>query len=377
MKTSLLPLAGIIPAALIAPLSAQSPGNFVNSTPGSASWSQEATATGGTRTIFTINANSVFQWTSGFNLAEGNEIVFDFTGGDSLVNLLGGSGVNSINGTVTSNGNVSFISPQADLVVGGSITAKSVTLSTLDADPAALMSGNNVSFTGSPSAFNGLQITGTIKSTGGDIVLTGQRVTLSEKAQIRAKGDALIAGGSRIDLDRGVAAGKIKSKAGDGIVLHVGNTRASRIEVSAGSQITQKGGMKAPRIFLEVGPSGQIVMEKGIVLGSVEAKGSLDSDGVEGNGHTDQDAVSSLHPSILKAPGVKRPDGSTVSTARTVVSNVPVSASADSGRDRKAATSAVASRDKDKTAKPMMQRASFFGMRGGSETVKAEKDNKR
>lgn len=376
MKTSLLPLAGMIPAALIAPLSAQLPGNFVNTTPGSASWIQETTASGGTRTIFTINANSIFEWTSGFNLAEGNELVFDFTGGNSLVNLLGGTGVNCINGTVTSNGNVSFISPQADLVVNGSITAKSVTLSTLDTDAAALLAGgNNLTFSGSPSAGNGLQITGTIKSTGGDVVLAGQRVTLGEKAQIRAKGAALIAGGSRIDVDRAAATGKIKSKAGDGFVLHLANTRAARIEVASGMQIIQKGTMDSPRIFLEVGPAGQILTEThGIVVGQLEVSGLWNKNGVKGGGHTDQDAASSINPSTLKIPTVKRPDGSTVSSARTIVSNVPVSASADSGRDRKSATSAVASRDKS-SKQPMLQRASFFGMRGGSEPVKTE--NKR
>ena len=38
-----------------------------------------------------------------------------------------------------------------------------------------------------------------------------------------------------------------------------------------------------------------------------------------------------------------------------------MSASADSGRDRKRSSRQVASRDK-----PLLQRASFFGMRGGS-----------
>lgn len=374
MKTSLLALAGMIPAAFVAPLHAQLPGNFVNSAPGTASWSQETTASG-IRTIFTINANSVFQWTDGFNLAAGNELVFDFTGGDSLVNVLGGTGVNCISGSVTSNGNLSFISSQADLVVNGSITAKSVTLSTLDADPAALLSGGKVSFSGNPASNTALQIGGTIQATGGDVVFAGQRVVLTNTAVIRAKGAALIAGGSRIDVDRAAATGKIKSKAGDGFVLHLGNARASRIEVAAGTQITQKGRLEAPRIFLEVGPTGKILTEgNGVLVGSVEAKGVWDKDGVKEKGSTDQDATSSLNPSTLKLPATIRPDGSKVTAARTVVSNVPVAASADSGRDRKPASSnntAVASRDKT-SSKPLVQRASFFGMRGGSETVKAE-----
>ncbi|WP_367873887.1 hypothetical protein [Luteolibacter sp. Populi] len=371
MKTSLLSLAGFFPAVLIAPLCAQSPGAIVITTPGSATWIEEITPTG-TRTIFSIGANSIFQWNDGFSLTPGSELVFDFLGGDSVVNVLGGNGVNFIGGNVTSNGNVSFVSPQADLLVSGNIAAKSVTLTTLNVDPGALLSAGNVTFSGNPASATGLTITGSIRATGGDIVLSGQRVTVTDTATLHAKGSAMIAGGSVVQLDRNSATRKLKATSGDGFVYHLGNTKAGRIEVAAGADFVHKGRLDAPRIFLEVGQNGKILKESGgILVGQVTLNGVIQK-GVEGKPH-EGDATSSLSPSTLKMPAIKRPDGSTVSASRTVVSNVPVSASADTARDRKSAGGSVASRAKGSSKQPMLQRASFFGMRGGSEPVKADK----
>jgi hypothetical protein len=72
-------------------------------------------------------------------------------------------------------------------------------------------------------------------------------------------------------------------------------------------------------------------------------------------------------------PALKRPDGSSVRSSKKVVNDVPVSASADSGRDRKRANAQVVSNDKGEKAKPLVQRTSFFGMRGGTESGSTEK----
>ncbi|WP_265595037.1 hypothetical protein [Haloferula sp. BvORR071] len=372
MKTSLLPLAGILPAALVAPLFAQLPGNLTNTTPGSATWTQVATPTG-TRTIFTITSDSVFEWDSGFSLTAGNELVFDFLSGNSVVNVLGGTGVNLISGNVTSNGNVSFVSPHADLVVNGNITGKSVTLSTLNADTAALLGHNGtVTFSGPAGSMTGLMVCGSIQATNGDVLLAGQRVTVTRDAQLRAKGSVLMGSGSRVDLDRDSATRKLKATSGDGFVYHLGNSKAARIEIAAGADFLHKGRLEAGRIFLEVGKDGKVLKEGGgIVVGKVEVNGVVQK-GVDGGPH-DADEAAALNPSTLKMPAITRPNGSRVSESRTVVSNVPVSASADSVRDRKPGSDAMASNNSGKGAKPMLQRASFFGMRGGSETVKAEK----
>jgi hypothetical protein len=370
MKTSLFPLAGMLPAFLIAPLHAQIPGVPVVSS-GNASWLTEPTA-GGFRLVFQIGANSVLDWSNGFNLAEGNEIVFNFTGGDTVVNMLGGTGLNSIAGTVTSNGNVAFFSPTADLVVSGNVTAKSVTMAALDADPAVFLSGGSYTLSGDPAGFNGLTVSGHIRATGGDVVLAGRWIDLGRTAKLKATDSVRMAAGTEITVDPSAGGRKMKVERGNGFVLNLGETRASRIEVAAGSEISNNGRLDAGngRIFLEVGNNGKVVQHgRGILVGNVSINGKVEHGAsIRPN---EGDAASALSPSTLKMPAVKRPDGSTVMASRTVANSTPVSASADGGRDRKGGAAQVASRDKG--PKPMLQRASFFGMRGGSTTVKAEK----
>ena len=109
------------------PLHAQGP---VLSTPGTATWSTEITAGGGTRTIFTITDNTVLDWNQ-LNLGTDSELVFDFIGGDSVVNNLTGTKTHKLDGDVTSNGFVGFFSPNAHLRIDGNITAKGVTIANL------------------------------------------------------------------------------------------------------------------------------------------------------------------------------------------------------------------------------------------------------
>jgi hypothetical protein len=366
MKTSLFPLAGILPAFFAAPLYAQLPGVPVLSSPGTASWITETTATG-TRLVFQLTGNSILDWSSGFNLSEGSEIVFNFTGGNTVVNMLGGTGLNLIAGNITSNGNVAFFSPTADLVVSGNVTAKSVTLATLNANPSAFLNGGSYTLSGDPAGFNGLNVSGHIRATGGDIVLAGRRVDITRDAKLQATNSVRMAAGTEIAVDPSANGRKMKVGSGNGFVLHLGETRASRIEIAAGSEISNKGRLDAGngRIFLEVGNNGKIVNHgRGIMVGNVSRNGKIaQGASIKPN---EGDSASALSPSTLKMPAVKRPDGSAVMASRTVANSVPVSASADGNRDRKGGVSQVASRDK----KPMLQRASFFGMRGGSTPVK-------
>ncbi|RYD46944.1 MAG: hypothetical protein EOP83_28820, partial [Verrucomicrobiaceae bacterium] len=139
MKLPLFPLAGLVPALLIVSVHGQAVGVPVLSTPGSATWLSEITSTG-TRMIFTITGDTVLDWGQ-FNLGSGSELIFDFVGGNSVTNMLNGTSANSINGSVTSNGNVGFFSPNAPLKVTGTVTANNVTLATMDVDPQAFNSG--------------------------------------------------------------------------------------------------------------------------------------------------------------------------------------------------------------------------------------------
>lgn len=368
MKTSLFPLAGFLPALLTAPLHAQAPGSPVLSTPGSATWVSQPTPSG-TRTVFTVTSNSIFDW-NGFNLPSGSELVFDFVGGDSVVNMLNGSSANVLAGTVTSNGNVGFFSPNAALIVTGNVTAKSVTLSTLNVDSAAFLNGGD--FTLSGVSGKSLTVSGNIKATDGDIVLAGRSVELSEEGRLNAKGAAFLAGGTEAKVTRNGAGQRLKQTGDQGFVLHLGKTRASRIEIAAGKQISNEGtlsvGTGAQRIFLEVGKNGKVTKDsKGIIVGNLTVNGKLEvkASSLERN---DGDSASAISTSTLKLPALKRPDGSTVASSRMLVNNAPMSANADGGRDRKRQTQQVASHDRGN--KPMLQRASFFGMRGGDSTAK-------
>ena len=367
MNITLFPLAGFLPALLFAPLHAQGLGNPVLTTPGTATWSTEVTATG-SRMVFTITGNTILDWGQ-FNLASGNELVFDFVGGESVANMLGGSATHTIAGTVTSNGNVGFFSPSAPIRVSGSVTAQNVTIATMSVDPVAFNSGADLSL----SAVSGAELTvsGTVTATSGSVLLAGQGVRVRGSGRIDAAEAVRIAGGRQVDFSQTDLRRQLNVERGSGFVLHMGQARASRIEVAAGQEININGKLDAGsngRIFLEVGRDGKILREgSGLMVGQVTVKGEYDPDGIEVNPH-EADAAAAVSNSSVKIPALTRPDGSKASSSRTLVNEVPTSASADSGRDRKPASKQVASRDSK--SKPLLQRANFFGMRGGSNVAK-------
>jgi hypothetical protein len=336
----------------------------VLSTPGSATWLSEITSSG-TRTIFTITGDTVLDWGQ-FNLGSGNELIFDFVGGNSVTNMLNGTSTNTIGGSVTSNGNVGFFSPNAPLKVTGTVTANNVTLATMDVDPQAFNSGGT--FTMTAGSGSTLTVSGSVSATNGSVVLAGQTVRLPASGLVQATDAVRIGGGRQITVETSGSGRHLKETSGQGFVLHMGTSRAPRIEIAAGEEINVGGlldtGSSNRRIFLEVGKNGQILREgSGLMVGRTAIHGKLLKDGVPVDPDTD-DVRAAVNTSTVKMPALKRPDGSSVSSSRTLVNDVPMSASADSGRDRKRANAQVASNDK---AKPLVQRASFFGMRGGSE----------
>jgi hypothetical protein len=334
------------------------------STPGSATWLSEVTGTG-TRTVFTITGNTVLDW-GPFNLGSGSELVFDFVGGDSVVNMLSGSGTNVLAGTVTSNGSVGFFSPNAPLRVTGAVTAENVTLATMNVDPHAFNAGDTVTLTaGSGSA---LTVSGSVTATRGNVVLAGKSVRVSGSGRIQAPGAVRMGGGNEVTLAKGGFGRRMKVANGDGFVLHLGETRAGRIEIAAGREINNGGrldtGSADRRIFLEVGNDGRILREgSGIMVGRTMIQGEFRDGGIPVD-HDVDNPLAAMNASTVKIPALKRPDGSKVSSARTLVNDVPMSASADAGRDRKRPAAQVAGRSGEK---PLLRRASFFGMRGGSE----------
>lgn len=362
--------------------------NPVLGTPGTASWTSQTTATG-TKTVFTLTDNTVLKWDN-LNLKQGSELVFDFSGGETVVNFLGGTGTHRIDGAVTSNGNVAFFSPSADLEVNGSIIAKGVTLATLDADATAFTSGNGFEMTGL-EGFNYLTINGRVEATGGDVTLGGERISVGDTAKIQASRDVLIGAGRNVSVSPS-GEKRLTEKSGRGFVLHTGETRASRIEVVAGEEIYNQGTLDPGKgkIFLTVGEGGLITNEStGIIVGETEFDGTFDPDGTI-LGQDEGDSVPSISEGILPIPTLSRPNGTKVEVKgpaipdnstgqtrtgpsndaqpRTLSYSVPMSASGDAQRDahkirRSEQTVAQAS------ARSLMQRSSFFGLRGGSTTT--------
>lgn len=336
------------------------------STPGSATWLSEITSTG-TRTIFTITGDTVLDWGQ-FNLGSGSELVFDFVGGNSVVNMLNGGSTNTIAGNVTSNGNVGFFSPNAPLKVTGTVTANNVTLATMHVDPQAFNSGDTFTMTAGSGSL--LTVSGTVSATNGSVVLAGQTVRVSTSGLIQASDAVRIGGGRQITVEKIGFGRHLKETSGQGFVLHMGESRAAHIEIAAGQEINISGrldtGSANRRIFLEVGQNGKIVRDgAGVMVGRTAIKGEYLKDGVGVD--PDDNVLAAVNTSTVNMPALKRPDGSSVSSSRKVVNDVPMSASADSGRDRKRTNAQVVSNDKGDKAKPLVQRTSFFGMRGGTE----------
>jgi hypothetical protein len=372
MKAFTPALRSIIFISLTSSLHAQDP---VLSTPGTATWTTEATASG-TKTVFTLTNNTVLDWQQ-LNVKSGSELVFNFVGGKSVVNFLNGTGTHQINGSVTSNGIVAFFSPNADLRVNGSIIAKGVTLSTLKADAADFSDGNGYELHGT-GGNNFLRVNGKVEATGGDVVIAGEQVIVGSAGRIKASQSALIGGGTHISIgtsgDR-----KLKENSGLGFVLHRGETRGSRIEVAAGRDISNSGRLDSGsgRIFLEVGEGGLITNESsGIIIGDAAFEGGVngggnfnqatDSDGLD----TDGGAAPAVGEASLTLPKLTRPNGAKVNKEPQALKySVPMSASSDAGRDSSGTQRADQRVAQNTNSASMLQRSSFFGMRGGNTTV--------
>ena len=357
MKAVPVPLRFLCTGVCATLLPAQGP---VLSTPGTATWE-----TIGGVTTFTILDDTVLDWDSLY-LPKGDQFIFDFLGGNSVINQLGGTGVHTIDGNIQGNGHLGFFSPNATLNISGNITADSVTLSTLNVDPAEFRSGNGFRMFGGGST-NQLLLRGNIEATKGDVVIAGRNVAVRDTSRIRALDSVLIGGGTDVTVnpsgDR-----RLTRVGNEGIVLHLGDTGASRIEISAGQSVVNVGklGNDDSHVFLEVGNDGRILNEgSGFIVPQAVFRGVYDPDGVVIVPQIDGELMSLVNDASLKLPALKRPDGTQVSTTKKRMNySAPMSASADGMRDRAEAkpNRNVVKRDNSKS---LMSRSSFFGMRGG------------
>jgi hypothetical protein len=340
----------------------------------------EAISTG-TRTTFTLTGNTILNWDQ-LNLLEGSELVYNFQSGEKVLNLLSGRNRHRIDGTVTSNGIVGFFSPNANLNINGTITAKGVILSTHKVNPGEFFSEGGYSLNHANGS-NRLFVGGRITATQGNVVIAGSRVSISEEAVIQANDSLLIGGGSEVRVsETGIR--KLNVRSEDGDIIHLGSSKSPLIEIVSGGLVNNSGRIDAGRgrVFIDVGSGMEITNESTgmIVAGSVFSNASIVGGAVivpdEG------DSAPTVSDGTLNMPELTRPDGRIVSQAMQVRTNAPVSASGDGGRDAlntnakspEATGRALASRSGQVAgsrggARPVLQRSSFFGVRGGDRTV--------
>lgn len=350
---------GLLPSAT----SAQDP---VLETPGSATW-DTVPIDSGFQTIFTISDDTVFSWDN-LNLPSGSQLIFDFIGGESVVNQLGGGAPHIIAGEVSGNGSIGFFSPDADIFLTGTLTADEVTVATMGVDAADFADGGGFEMFGSETAGR-LWVTGEIHATAGNAVLAGAQVVVDDSAAVTARDAILIGGG--MDVTVGDGNGERLAVSGErGAILHTGTSLAERIEMKAVSAVENLGtiGEGDAQVFLEVGESGRITAEsRGLIVDAAVFEGFVQQEGVR-IALREGDAAPLVSDAKLKLPTLKRPDGSEVSAARTITTSAPMSASADAGRKRAKKSEDTAERNSDRKA--LVRRSSFFGMRGGQRDKK-------
>lgn len=354
------PLIGVA----VADLCPGNPGGPTVHTPGVVDCFSEATATG-TRTTYTFQDNAILGWGL-LELPEGDELVFDFVGGDRVANVLGPGRTHRLDGAVTSNGTVGFFSEGRGLEVNGQVTARGVVLSSLAVDDATdFLSGGSYQLSGN-GGIQQLTVRGDVTATAGDVLAAGNVVRVAGEANLNASGAVRVAAGNEVDVaDSGPH--RVQASGGIGILLHLGDSRASTLElVTSGQELNNAGRLEAAggagRIFLEVGPGGTIRNEgTGVILGNTTFNGIFDNDGII-IGDDDLDPLQAVNSSVLDIPALKDPKGRSVSMARRIETNTAMSGSADALRPTSSKKRAQLAK---RQAKPLVRRQSFFGMRGG------------
>lgn len=313
-------------------------------TPGTSTESVEAIDTG-TRTTFSLTGDTILSWEQ-LELDEGSELVYDFKSGDKVLNLLGGTKRHTIDGTVTSNGIVGFFSPNANFKIGGSINAKGVVLATLETDADEFFSKDGYSLRGG-SERNSIFLSGEITATQGNVVIAGRDVLIAGSAKISASKRVLVGGGTDITISKS-GAERLTVNSEDGKITNLGEVQAPQIEFKAGESTSNSGKINAGngKVFIEVGENGQITNESsGIIISDPVFDQEMISEGVI-IVPDDGDSASSVSQGTVTVPKLTRPDGSVVSDSQIVTTSAPVSASGDLSRDNVAATGSDATADR-------------------------------
>jgi filamentous hemagglutinin family protein len=196
---------------------------------GSANISASATGV----TVDQTTATAVIDW-QGFSVGAGGFAQFNNGQGATLNRVTGGE-MSTIAGQLSATGSLYLINP-AGVVVDGSgkvLTGGSFIASTRAVDMATFMAGGELSFVGDSAG--GIVNRGSI-ATGADAVLIGRYVENS--GSIDAKGDALLAAGTRVVLREASADSRIYVDGGSGDLTNSGDISGAAAELrSAGGNV--------------------------------------------------------------------------------------------------------------------------------------------
>ena len=157
---------------------------------------------GSTMTTITFSAPTILEWRRGFRIGRNQHLRFAFPGIDNgaVLNRDVSGGFSNIGGTVSSDGRVLLVNPGGHIAIqpGALIDADGGFLaSTLDtADDDALLAGAGGLFQGNPDSR--IDNWGTIRSTGGDVILISGNVNNFASGRIAAPSGSVHAGAGRI-----------------------------------------------------------------------------------------------------------------------------------------------------------------------------------
>lgn len=292
------------------------PGNPVLLTPGTASCLHDALSGD---TSFTLTDPTIIQWDA-LNVPDGSTMNFDFLPGaynHVVLNMIVGSGTNTVDGSIVSNGHVVITKPSGDFRVNGSIVAESFTgVSLSPDDPGEILSGDPTSYgaAGGGGRFS-VRDGGKIEAMSGDIVLGGISVQVQGTGRVEAHGGAVrmvratqfsIGGTTPERITEGGPEGGLP-------VQITGEVRGNTVEIKSTSNINNGGTVTAAggvgQIFLRVGSTGTIFNEgTGTLNGVLQITGDYDSVGIE-IGPKENDTAVALTNSTSELPALEDPRG--------------------------------------------------------------------
>jgi filamentous hemagglutinin family protein len=274
VTAALAALSGVSYSAYAGPLPTH--GQFV-------SGSGSISAGHGALTINQSSGRAVIDWNS-FSIGSGNRVTFN-NGTGATLNRVTGAGASMLLGTLSATGSVYLINPQGIVVgpTGVVSTGGRFVASTLDADPAAFMSGGALTLSGTTKA--SVVNLGKIGSTNGDVFLIATG-TVANLGSIRApQGTAELAAGKTVLLNDASTGRQVFVQAGSGAsVVNGGRILAAQASLQAadGNIFALSGNHEAIRATGTATRAGHVWLVAD--TGTVSLAGHIQASNADGSG---------------------------------------------------------------------------------------------